>query len=405
MSSGASRAASKQEKAKVEFPQEREEKRRALLRAVGDVRGVLAAGADEAERLRTLPPASVAALRDSGLLALKLPAVLGGAEADPMTQLEVIEAVSYIDGSAGWCLFIGAASAGMPGAFLPDAAIAKVFAGGQIPTFAASLTPGATLVAVEGGYRLTGRWSWASGIRHAEWISVRGAVVREGVRSPEFRVCLVPIKDGEIQDNWHVMGLKGTGSCDFAVASVFVPEEFTHDVAAPPLRGGPLYRSGFLGYIAPEAPAFALGVARRALDEILALARSKARGYGRQVALAARGVFQRALGESELRLRAARALMVEVLEKAWAIVCAGRAPEPRMLAELRAAGALATDLALEVTTAAFRYGAGSAVRLNHILQRCLRDLQTASTHLIVSDASYENYGQFMLGLPGADPMA
>lgn len=394
-----------QEKATVQFPEEREEKRRALLRAVDSVRSVLTAGADEAEELRTLPAASVAALRDSGLLALKLPAVLGGAEADPITQFEVIEAVSYIDGSAGWCLFIGAASAGLPGAFLPDSAIAKVFADGRIPTFAASLTPGATMVPVEGGYRLTGRWSWASGIRHAEWISVRGMVVREGARAPEFRVCLVPIKDGEIHDNWHVMGLKGTGSCDFSVADVFVPEEFTHEAAAAPLRGGPMYRWSFLGYVAPEAPAFALGVARRALDEILALARSKARGYGRMVPLAGRGVFQRALGESELRLRAARALMIDVLAKSWAVQCSGGAAEPRMLAELRAAGALVTELALQVTTTAFRYGAGSAVRLGHVLQRCLRDLQTASTHLVVSDAAYENYGQFMLGLPGADPMA
>lgn len=389
----------------MEFPQDREEKRSALLRAVEDVRGVLEAGADEAEELRTLPAATIAALRQSGLLALKLPAVLGGAEADPMTQFEVFEAASYIDPSAGWCLFIGAASAGMPAAFLPDSAIAKVFAGGRIPTFAASLTPGATMVPVEGGFRLTGRWSWVSGIRHSEYVSVRGEVVREGRGRREFRVCLVPVKDGRIHDNWHVMGLKGTGSCDFAVTDLFVPQDFSHDAAAAPLRGGPMYRLTFLGYVAPEAPAFALGVARRALDEVIALARSKSRGYTRQVPLAGRGVFQRAIAEGDLRLRAARAMVLEVLEKSWAEIGGRTTAEPRMLAELRAAGALAMDLALEVATTAFRYGAGSAVRLSSVLQRCLRDLQTASTHLIVSDSSYENYAQFILGLPGADPMA
>jgi len=390
----------------VEFPQDREEKRRALLRAVENVRGVLEAHADEAEEMRTLPAASVAALRDSGLLALKLPAVLGGAEADPMTQFEVFEAASYIDPSAGWCLFIGAASAGMPAAFLPDSAIAKIFAGGRIPNFAASLTPGATMVPVEGGYRLSGRCSWASGIRHSDYISMRGEVVREGRGCPrEFRVCVVPVKDGQIHDNWHVMGLKGTGSCDFSVTDLFVPQDFTHDAMAKPVRGGPMYGLTFLGYVAPEAPAFALGVARRALDEVIALARSKARGYTKSVPLAGRAVFQRAIAESELRLRAARAMMLETLEKSWATISARPAAEPPMLAELRAAGAFVMDLALEVTTAAFRYGAGSAVRLGSLLQRCLRDLQTASTHLIVNDSSYENYGQFILGLPGADPMA
>src|SRR5581483_6506939 len=273
--------------ANVEFPQDREEKRRALLRAVENVRGVLEAHADEAEEMRTLPAASVAALRDSGLLALKLPAVLGGAEADPMTQFEVFEAASYIDPSAGWCLFIGAASAGMPAAFLPDSAIAKIFAGGRIPNFAASLTPGATMVPVEGGYRLSGRCSWASGIRQSDYISMRGEVVREGRGCPrEFRVCVVPVKDGQIHDNWHVMGLKGTGSCDFSVTDLFVPQDFTHDAMAKPVRGGPMYGLTFLGYVAPEAPAFALGVARRALDEVIALARSKARGYTKSVPLA-----------------------------------------------------------------------------------------------------------------------
>jgi indole-3-acetate monooxygenase len=157
------------------FPQEREQKRQALLDAVGQVREILAADVEEAEKLRTLPPSSVAALRDSGLLALKTPAALGGAEADPITQIEIIEAVSYVSPSAGWYLFIGAATAGLSGAFLPDAGVAEMFGGGRFPLVAGGggLRPG-KLVPVEGGYRLTGRWSWGSGIRHAEWLTIPG---------------------------------------------------------------------------------------------------------------------------------------------------------------------------------------------------------------------------------------
>lgn len=389
---------------KSRFPVERTEKRQTLLRMVESVREVLAAGANEGEELRTLPSTSVAALRDSGLLLLKTPAALGGAEADPVTQLDIIEAVSYIDPAAGWCFFIGAAGMGMAGAFLADAVVAQMFSGDHIPTVAGAVMPGSA-VPVPGGYRVTGRWSWASGIRHAEWVLGNTLVIRDPERPPELRAVYFPIQQVEVHDNWQVMGMKGTGSCDFSVSDLFVPEDFTYDFqTSPPRRGGPLYRLGFPGFVINEPPAFALGVARRALDEIIDLARSKRRGYSKQTSLAERAVFQRAIAEGDLKLRAARALMVEVLEKAWTIVNTEGQAGPALQAEMRSAATLVTDVALEVTTNAFRYGGGTAVFLPHILQRCLRDLYTAASHLTVSDISYENYGQFLLGLPSADPM-
>ncbi|MGH7905496.1 MAG: hypothetical protein ACREP6_02605 [Candidatus Binataceae bacterium] len=389
-----------------EVPAERGEKERFLLRTVDEVRGVLAAEADEAETLRTLPASSAAALRDSGLLALKLPAVLGGAEADPITQLKVIEAVSYINSAAGWCLFVGAATLGISGAFLPDSAIGKIFSGERLPAFAGGggfalgkMTP------ADGGYRLTGHWSWGSGIRHVDWVTVP-ARVESGKGAGEVRFCIFPVAQCEIDDNWHVMGLKGTGSCDYSVTDLFVPEDFTHlePNAASPKRGGPLYRIGLPGFIANENAGFELGVARRALDEIVALAQSKQRGYHKKTPLIQRAVFQRAIGEDDLSLRAARALMIELLEDAWKTVCDGGRIEPRTQAALRSAGSLIMDVSLKAATDAFRYGGSSAIRSSNILQRCLRDLEAAGTHFIISDSSYENYGQFLLGLPQADPM-
>jgi alkylation response protein AidB-like acyl-CoA dehydrogenase len=388
---------------KQQFPTDRAEKRQALLHTVDTVRDILAAGADEAEAVRTLPPASVAALRESGLFALKLPYVLGGAEADPVTQVEIIEAVSYIDPSAGWSLMIGAGALSLC-AFLPDEAIAQMFPSGRIPTLAAALMPGRA-VPVDGGYRVTGRWSWASGIRHAEWVMGHVLAEHPGGGPPESRHAALPITDVEIHDTWHVAGLKGTGSCDFSVTDRFVPKGFTFDLQAlQPQRGGPLFHLGLPGLFISEFAGFALGVGRRALDAIIELAHTKRRGYGKQMPLAERTVFQRVLGESDLRLRAARGLVLEILEKAWATVCEGRTPEPPLQVEMSSATTLVTDVALDVTTQAFRYGGGTAVHLNHILQRCLRDLQVGASHLMVSDATYERYGQCLLGLPGVDPL-
>src|SRR5262245_34805869 len=151
------------------FPVERGKKRKVLLEAVESVRAVLAAHADEAETLGTLPPVTVDPLKTSGLLALKPPAVLGGAEADPVTQIKTLEAVTRIDTSAGWCTMIGAACIGWPFAFLADEAIAHVFAASDLPTAAGTFRPAGTAVPVAGGYRVNGRWGFASGVRHAQW--------------------------------------------------------------------------------------------------------------------------------------------------------------------------------------------------------------------------------------------
>ena len=385
------------------FPSERAEKRQALLQAVDSIRDILAAGADEAEALRTLPPASVAALRKSGLFALKLPAVLGGAEADPVTQIEVIEAVSYIDPSTGWSFFIGTGGGSLC-AFVPDAAIEQMFSGGRIPTLAGAIMPGRA-VRVDGGYRITGRWSWASGIRHAEWVGAHILVEGQAGEPPESRMAMVPTTAIEIHDMWHVSGLKGTGSCDFSATDLFVPEGFTFDLQAlQPQRGGPLYLLGLPGLLINEFAGFALGVGRRALDAIVDLARTKHRGYGKQIPLSERAVFQRMIGESDLRLRAARGLIVETFEKAWETVCAGKRPEPQLQVEMRSVTTLGAEVALEVATQAFRYGGGSAIHLNNILQKCLRDMQVGASHLMVSDVAYELHGQCLLGVPDVDPM-
>ena len=387
------------------FPTDRDEKRRVLMDAAESVRDTLEAGAQESEETATLPQASVDALYDSGLFRLKLPHVLGGAEADLVTQLDVLEAVSRIDPSAGWCLMIGAASLGGLGAFLPDEAIDEIFVDGNPPRTAGVFAPFGQVVPVDGGYRLTGRWSFASGVRHSEWISTGARMVTEKAGYPSQIRVVIPTSDVKIHDNWQVMGLRGTGSCDFSVKDLFVPDRFAWDVAlTEPLRGGAMYRLGRPGFVTNEHSAFALGVGRRALDAVTEVAASKSRGYNSTSLLVRRPAFQRTLSECDLRLRAARALNVEILEEAWQTVCEGRTPGPALQAQMRSVCTYTTDVAADVVTQAFRYGGGAALFSSSVLQRCLRDINAGAQHQMVSDTAYENHGQFLLGLPDAKVM-
>ena len=383
----------------------REDKRRFLLDAVDRIRPMLEANAAEAEAIATLPKATVAALVDAGLFRLKLPSVLGGAEADPVLQMDVIEAVTRIDPSAGWCVMIGASAIGMPGAFLPDDVLGQVFVNGRIPTAAGVFMPTGQATRVGGGYRVTGRWSFASGIRHAEWVS--GTAVlngnEDGTRTTLRMV--MPVSAVQIHDNWQVAGLKGTGSCDFTATDVFVADAFAWDVErAQPRRSGPVYRLGLPAFVANEHVALACGAAFRALDEVTALAISKRRGLGAPSLLASRGSFQRTLGECELRLRAVRALAVELNEQAWATIQTGTPVDPTLQTQLRAVATLVTDVAVDVASHAFRAAGGGALYQTSVLQRCLRDLHAGAQHLMVSDSAYENLGQLRLGFPDVNPM-
>ncbi len=387
------------------FPTERSEKHRVLMEAVERVRDTLEANAEESERIGTLAPASVEALYESGLLRLKMPHALGGAEADLVTQLDVLEAVSRIDPSSGWCLMIGAASLGGLAAFLPDDSIEEVFLGGRPPKVAGAAAPSGTATPVDGGYRVTGHWQFGSGIQHAEWVSA-GARVAGGFDGyPRQLRLIMPRNKVKVHDNWQVMGLRGTGSCDFAVDDLFVPEGFAWDATlTEPVRGGALYRLGRPAFVTNEHSAFALGVARRALDAITEVAASKTRGYNSVNLLANRPAFQRALGECDMRLRAARSLNVEILEEAWESVCAGHTPPPPLQARMRSCATYTTDVAVDVTSRAFHYGGGAALFTASILQQCLRDVHAAAQHQMVSDTAYENHGQFLLGLPDARVM-
>lgn len=377
--------------------------RGALLARVDSIRDLLTEGLAESQAGRTLAPRSVAALREQGIFTLKLPRELGGLEPDPMTQVEVIEAVSYIDASLGWSVCIGNGGISLT-AFLPDAAVATMFEHGRAPTMAGVFKP-VRGVAVPGGLRVTGRWSWGSGIRHAEWVAAHVLVDGAAGQPPASRICAIPIGDVTIHDNWFVNGLASTGSCDFSAEDLFIADGFTFDLhKLEPQRGGPFFRMGLPGLLINEFMGLYFGVARRALDEMVALVAPKQRGYGRPSATADRGVVQRAIGEGDMKLRAVRALAMQVLTDVWATVCRGDTPSVAQQVDQRAVTVLAAETAVDIAGKAMRYGGGQAIFLDHALQRCLRDLETAAVHLFVSDVAYEHRGQLMLGREVLDPL-
>ncbi|MPY92395.1 MAG: hypothetical protein GEV08_04780 [Acidimicrobiia bacterium] len=380
--------------------------RREIFESVAGIAEALEADAVRADALRRLPSTSVDALRGAGLLALKVPAELGGLEADPALQFEVFEQVAYHSAPAGWCCFIYADSAGLATARLPAAGLARYLSGRDVPVTCGGggLRPG-TLVTEDGGYRLTGRWGYGSGIHGAAWVLVPGHLAAGPGHRRQVRTCVVPKAALEVGDAWDVIGLRGTGSEDFAADDVYVPEEMTFSMAEPPERGGPLQRLGIAGYLGHAVPAVAVGVARRVLDEVTAMAATKSRGYTRRAPLAERSVFQSFLGEADQALEAVRALMLANSATLLEGVRRHGFSPPANEADVRAAGAFAVRTATRVVGDALRFAGGEAAQANHLVERSLRDLHMAGTHMLVSEAAYENHGQFLLGLAGADPLA
>ena len=256
---------------------DREELRAQLLAAVDGIGDALGSAADEAERSGTLPERAWRALHDAGLFRLKSPRELGGFEADPVTQIEVIERAAYLDTSAGWALFVGAGTLALMAAWMPEEGIADFLVDGRLPRTAGGVAATGRAEPVDGGYRVSARWPFASGSEHAEWL---GGISYVGDQDPPRVLGFAfPKEAATLHDNWDVNGLKGTGSQDMSVEDLFVPERHTYDNMAPAVRGGPIYAIALPGFVTNEHGAFVLGAARRALEETAALAKTKTRGY------------------------------------------------------------------------------------------------------------------------------
>jgi alkylation response protein AidB-like acyl-CoA dehydrogenase len=378
-----------------------------LTEAARHIAPVIRAHKEEAERERRLSKPVLDALHGAGLLRMFTPRSLGGLEVDPLTCARVVEAVSAADSVAGWSLFNPLAWAHLC-ARLPDARAEEIFGGHPPTVLAGPFHPPMLAIAVEGGYRVTGRSPFASNCRDATWIAVT-AVVMDGDTprlhasgAPEVLAEFVPREACEILDTWYVLGMRGTGSDDIAVRQVFVPRARTCPLVPEFAPGshyrGPLYRLPAMGAIAATFPPIVLAIARQAIDEVSALAQGKT-PFGSTTALRARASAQARLARAEGALRGARALVDQALGEAWARAVAGEWPSLAQKADLLLATATATSSAAEAVELMYNVAGTSGIYTGNPLERHFRDMQVLKQHGFASENRYETVGQVYLGLP------
>jgi len=371
----------------------REETRRELLEAAGKIEANLRATGRDSERARHLAPEAVELLERSGLFRLCWPREVGGFDAEARTCIELIEEVSSMDPAAGWNLGVGSLHTGFVAAYAGSACIDALFSGGPV-VIAGQLAPIGRAQPEDGGLRVSGNWSFGSGIHQAQWI-IGGVVADDGV-APVPKLVVMPRADVEVIDNWHVAGLEGTGSCDYRTEDTFIPEDFFFDFPKPtPQRGGPLYRASMLAQAMVLHIGFALGCGRAALREISLLAQTKRR-LGSSSAIANRQTFQRDFGEAESALEASRAYAHRVADQLTQACESGTPVSPQFDLDARRCATWVTDRCVEIASFAYRAGGATSLFLDHPLQRISRSLQAATQHMYVDELSYSLWAQHKL---------
>ncbi len=379
--------------------------REALLDGIHARRDQFEAAGNRAEELRTLPYDAVATLRTLGLFWLKTPAELGGTPLSPLEFAEVIEELSYVDTSTAWAAMIGAGCCGLAGGWLPEAGARRIFpapAAGPLPVVAGQLAPRGTGTPVGGGYLVSGRWGFSSGIVHADWLigafkadDAADGADKAGTGFGRMVVFLIPKAEAEVIDNWHVAGLQGTGSLDYSVDGVFVPDEQTYDLGRPAVRGGALFRLGMPAFVSNEVPPLAIGLARRAMDDMIELATHTARFPGGPT-VSERAVFHKELGRAETRVKAARAVHREAMAAAWQSAEDGGMPSEEQQLAVTAASVYAVETCADVVSDLFRYSGARGLALSNPMQRHLRNSLAARQHIALSEENYEAAGRYLL---------
>ena len=362
-----------------------------VLAAARSVGAIVRDHADEAESLRHLPAPVASALRDAGLFRLCVPAVYGGPEVDPMTMVQAISAVSEADGAAGWCVMIASTTSSLAPRLAGE--WAEPIFGDPLSVAGGVFAPNGRGVRVDGGHRVTGQWPWGSGTSHCTWIL--GGTQTDG---DEFHLMFVPSAEVELLDTWYSVGLRGTGSTDFRVTDVFVPEgRSVQPFSSRIVVDVPLARFPNFNLLAAGVAAVTLGIARRAVDEIVALAQGKRPMFSSKT-LAGSSLAQMDVARAEAAVRAANAFLLDELSSAWDSVLAGGHIPLDQRARVRIACTHAAQESARAVDLAYHLGGGSSVYAGNVLQRCFRDVHTATQHLMVSPRILETAGKVLLGV-------
>jgi hypothetical protein len=376
-----------------------------VARARG-MRDLVRSEAAGSERQRTLTPAIVDEMWASGLMSSFNPIPAGGVEPSFPEMIETWIEMAWQDGSFGWIGIANLPSTFAAGAYLPDEGFAEVFtAHDNRITMGGQFFPNGQGQAVDGGYRLSGSWSFGSGTGHSEYIAAGfmpmddGEVrwISEGL--PDMQVAIVPRDDITFTDGWYVQGLKGTGSYDYNAVDVFVPQSRTFPLfsRAPHRGASPATRMGLMPVTAAGHASWALGVAKSMLDDVEELAATKFR-MSDMASLASRPTFQKGLAHHVASWRAARLLVLDAFTQAEAAVAAGDELTPALRADMRVAAVYATDVARACGEWAHLVAGTSSIREGSRLERAFRDLYTGTQHAFISEKVAIDAAQIWLGI-------
>jgi len=356
---------------------------------------LIEAHADDAERHRRLPAATVDALVGADMMRMCVPAVYGGPEVDPPTMIRTIAELARADGAAGWCSMIASTTSSMS-SYLPPATAQAIYARPDIVTGGVFAPNGRGMVTERdgvAGMTVTGRWAWGSGTQHSAW--VMGGVLAD---DDCFRLAWFEQADVEFHDTWHTGGMRGSGSLDYSVAEVFVPFEHTMQpgVTEPVVECGITRFSNFT-LLAACVAAVGLGVGRRAIDELVDLAGAKRPQYSSK-SLAENSFTQIELASAEARLRGARAFLLDEVDTAWAAIERGDEMTLEHRVGIRLAAVDAARAGVDAADAAFTLAGGAAVYDTSVLGRCLRDAHVVTQHIQTAPKLKGTIGRLLLGL-------
>lgn len=375
-----------------------------LLDSVRALEPQIRAAEDFLERECRLPEPLFEALRKTGLFRVSWWKSRGGFELDPLTQMDVIEELSRVNGSVGWIGTFGALT-GLIAAMLDPAAIRDFFPSPD-HTAAGQYAPMGRAEKVPGGFKVSGRWSFGSGCQHAHAMHSGCVVFENGSPrlingQPEIRqMAFLKEKCEILADSWNTIGMRGTGSYDYSVKDLFVPYEHSFSYFDPPRRDTPLY--AFPGLFLFSHLPVPLGIARGAIDTFIGLSSTKRLAPGGRFLREDSGV-QETVAEAEAALSAARCYAYDVVEEIWKTVCRGDDLSRRQRAVFRIALIYVTRVCKDVVASIFDAAASSSIRHGHPLDMQMRDMLTLAQHRVVQSKSYRPGGRILLGLETNDP--
>ena len=375
-----------------------------LLAHIQELAPGIAARAAEIETGRRLPPDLVETLRSIGVFRMFAPESHGGMELDLPTALEIISALARIDGSVGWCAMIGSGSAMFMSMALRET-YEQAYRNGPDVIAAGSAQPAGTAEAVGDDWQVNGRWPFASGCQHADWIIGFCVMTRDGIPlpgsaapggPPMIRGVMLPARDWQIEDTWHVAGLKGTGSHHVAIKDMVVPQaNFFDPLQGVPCLPGPLYQA--VPQLLPLLHGAAIvGMAEGALNELVALANTGRQQLRAPAPMRESEMFQGELGRIAADLKAAKAALQVQTASHWRHALAGTLKTEALLVQSLQTAAWIATTCVRVADACFALGGSSALYETSPLQRRLRDVHTAAQHAAAQQRNYVGAGKLLL---------